>query len=104
MDTLGIFHANQTSRIRVRLAPRNRLKPSSKIFLLTVSSLYFFCGSFVSCMSCFCHALASVHCCLVVICLERTDLLALVCNFKLCFCHFLTWYPGSGLVLDCIDS
>ena len=21
-----------------------------------------------------------------------------------CFCHFLMWYPGSGVVLDCIDS
>ena len=24
--------------------------------------------------------------------------------FKLCFCHFPMWYPGSGVVLDCIDS
>ena len=22
----------------------------------------------------------------------------------LCFRHFPMWYPGSGLVLDCIDS
>ena len=29
------------------LAPRNRFKPSSKIFLLTVPRRYFFCGSFV---------------------------------------------------------
>ena len=21
-----------------------------------------------------------------------------------CFCHFPMWYPGSGEVLDCIDS
>ena len=20
------------------------------------------------------------------------------------FCYFLVWYPGSGVVLDCIDS
>ena len=31
-------------------------------------------------MSCVCHALMSVHCCLVVIYLERADLLALVCD------------------------
>ena len=42
-------------------------------------------------MSCVCHAFASVHCCLVVTCWEKTDFLALV-----------MWYPGSGVVLDCI--
>ena len=52
-------------------------------------------------MSCVCHAFASVHCCLVVTCWERADLLALVCDVKLC--HFPMWYPGSGVVLDCID-
>ena len=31
-------------------------------------------------MSCVCHAFASVHCCLVVTCGERADLLALVCD------------------------
>ena len=39
-------------------------------------------------MSCVCHALTSVHCCLVVTCWERADLLALVCDVYLCFCHF----------------
>ena len=51
-----------------------------------------------------CHVFASVHRCLVVTCWERADLLALVCDFKLCFCQFLMWYPGSVVVLDCIDS
>ena len=55
-------------------------------------------------MSCVCHAKASVHCCLVVICWERADLLAIVCDVKLCFCHFPLRYPRSGVVLDCIDS
>ena len=31
-------------------------------------------------MACVCHAFASVHCCLVVTCWERSDLLALVCD------------------------
>ena len=31
-------------------------------------------------MSCVRHAMASVHCCLVVTCLKRADLLALVCD------------------------
>ena len=37
---------------------------------------------------CICHASASAHCCLVVTCWERTDLLALVCCVKLCGCYF----------------
>ena len=46
----------------------------------------------------------SVHCCLVIICWERrADLLALVCDVLLCFCHFLMLYPGLGVVLDCIE-
>ena len=24
--------------------------------------------------------------------------------FNYVFCHFSMWYPGSGVVLDCIDS
>ena len=45
----------------------------------------FFCGSFVSFMSCVCHAFTSVHCFLVVTCSGRADLLALVCDALLCF-------------------
>ena len=63
-------------------------------------------------MSCDCHAFASVHICLVVTCWERADLLALVCDVYcgfvtfplLWFGYFPMWYPGSGVVLDCIDS
>ena len=29
---------------------------------------------------------------------------SLVCEVLLCFCQFLMWCPGSGVVLDCIDS
>ena len=39
-------------------------------------------------MSCICHAFTSAHCSLVVICWERADLLALVCDVLLGFCHF----------------
>ena len=55
-------------------------------------------------MSCVCNAFASVHCCLVVTCWERADLFALVCDVLLCLYHFTMWYPGSGVVLDFIDS
>ena len=45
-------------------------------------------------MSCVCHAFASVHCCLVVTCWERADLLALVCVFVTFPCGILgqLWY------------
>ena len=33
-------------------------------------------------LNCVCHAFASTHCCLVVTCCKRTDLLALVCVVK----------------------
>ena len=35
-----------------------------------------------------CHAFASVHCCLVVACWERSDPLALVCDVLLCCVTF----------------
>ena len=50
-------------------------------------------------MSCVCHAVASVHCCLL-----RKGWPLGSCLCCLCFCHFPMWYPGSGVVLDCIDS
>ena len=42
-------------------------------------------------MSCFSHAFASVHCCLVVTCWERADLLALVVDV---YCIFVTFPYG----------
>ena len=54
-------------------------------------------------MSCVFHAFTSVHCCLVITSWERAGLLALVCDVSV-FCHFPMCYPGSGVVLDCIDS
>ena len=55
-----------TSELRVRLAPWNRFKPSSKIFLLTVSRWYFFCGSFmffsVLCLLCLSRVCLFVPC------------------------------------------
>ena len=50
---------------------------------------------------------ASVYMCFVVTCWERADLLALVCGGLWCLTVSLSvsdWYPGSGVVLDCIDS
>ena len=67
------------------------VKPSSKIFLLTVPRRYFFCGSFVLFVSCVSYAFASVNCCLVVNCWERANLLAFVGDV---FCIFVTFPCG----------
>ena len=48
------------------------------------------------------HAFASIHCCIVFTCWERTDLLALLGDGYCFFCYFPIWYPGSGVVLDFI--
>ena len=80
------------------------LSPPVKIFLLTIPRRFFFCGSFVLFLSCVCHAFASVHSSFVVTCWERADLLTLFCVVKLCSCYFSIWYPGSGVILDNIDS
>ena len=46
-----------TSELRVRLVLRNRFKPSSKIFLLTLPRQHFFCISFVFlCLVFFMHS------------------------------------------------
>ena len=42
--------------------------------------------------------------CFVVTCWERADLLALVCGVLTVSLSLSHWYPGSGVVLDCIDS
>ena len=47
---------------------------------------------------------ASVYMRLVVTCWERADLLVLVCGVVLLSLSLSHWYPGSGVVLDCIDS
>ena len=71
---------------------------------LTLSTWCFFCGSFLLFMFRVCHAVFSVHCSLVVTCWERASLLALLYVMFLMFCHFPVWFPGSGVVLDCIYS
>ena len=46
----------------------------------------------------------SVSMCFVVTCWERADLLALVLWCLTVTLSLSPWYPGSGVVLDCIDS
>ena len=51
--------------------------------------MFFFCLVFAMSLC------ASVYMCFAVTCWEKADLLALSLS---------QWYPGSGVVLDCIDS
>ena len=57
----------------------------------------FFCLAFVMPLC------VSVYLCLVVTCWEIADLLALVCSLTVSL-SLSNWYPGSGVVLHCIDS
>ena len=62
------------------------------------------------CMLRVCHAFLSVHAALWPPAGKGlTSWLSCVIYFVvvvvfLCFCHFPMWYPGSGVVLDCVDS
>ena len=89
-----------TSELRVRLA---LLKPLSKIFFLTVPRRYgtsfvdhlcFLCLDFLMLSRLFIAALWSPAG------KELASWLLLV--ILLCFCYFPMWYPGSGVVIDCI--
>ena len=69
---------------------------SGAVLLLWI--FYVLVLSCVGCVLC-----ASVCVCFVVACWKGADLLALVVvsSVSLSLSH---WYPGSGVVLDCVDS
>ena len=52
---------------------------------------------------CFCCAVLSVLCILVVTCLEKVAFFGLLC-FVFLVVLFSIWFPGSDVILDCIDS
>ena len=57
-------------------------------------------------MSCVCHAFASVHCCIVVTCWERAELLTFDSGVKIVFLslsHVVSW-DRCGNFFYCIDS
>ena len=94
-----------TSELRVRLAPLNRFKPSSKIFYwpfqggTSFGDLFCFCS--VLCLRCLC---ARLFICALWSPAGKglTSWLSIVVStVSLSLSH---WYPGSGVVLDCIDS
>ena len=94
-----------TSELRVRLVPLNRFKPSSKIFYWLfqggTSFLDLLCFCSVLCLLCLCARL--FICALWSPAGEGLTswLSFVVSTVSLSLSH---WYPGSGVVLDCIDS
>ena len=94
-----------TSELRVRLAPLNRFKPSSKIFYWPfqggTSFVDLLCFCSVLCLLCLCARL--LICALWSPAGKRLTswLSFVVSTVSLQLSH---WYPGSGVVLDCIDS
>ena len=87
-------------------APLNQFKPSSKIFLLTVRSKVVLLLSIIYVISVlFCYAF--MHVCLLMPCGHLLGkgwplgprLWCLIVTLSLSY-----WYPGSGVVLDCMDS
>ena len=84
-------------------APLNRFKPSSKIFL------WLFQGgiSFVDLLCFFLSCVCFVRVCLYVTCGHLLGKSWPLGSRLWCFTVSLLlshWYPGSGVVLDCIDS
>ena len=94
-----------TSELRVRLAPLNRFKPSSKIFYRPFQGGTSFVDLLCFCPCCVCYAFVSV--CLYVLCGHLlgkgwplgTRLGCQTVSLSPSHC-----YPGSGVVYDCIDS
>ena len=72
----------------------------SPFFLLTVPRRCFFCGSFLLFMFhvCFCYAVLSVPCSLLITCWERTGHLSLLCVMLSCL--FVT-FPYGDLFRCC---
>ena len=60
------------------------------------------------CLLCLClsfPSVMSVNCSLVDTCWEKGwPRGSLVCGIFLCFCHFVIYCPGLGVVLDWVDS
>ena len=94
-----------TSEWRVRLAPFNRLSPPVKYFTDRSKAVILLWIFYVFVLSCVCYVFVRV--CLYVICghlLGKGWPLGSRLWCLLWVVSLSHWYPGSGVVLDCIDS
>ena len=107
-----MFHSTISFKIVFKLAQQHVKRKKMRMvsneilcFQLTVPRRYFFCGSF---MFLFCLVFA-MFCARLFICALWSHagkgltswLSFVVSTVSLSLSH---WYPGSGVVLDCIDS
>ena len=112
IDKLGVFSCKPNINVLIHIwtkgevgAPLNRFKPSSKIFYWPFQGGTYFVDLLCFFLSCVWYAFVLV--CLYVPCvllLEKGWPLGshLWCiTVSLLLSH---WYPGSGVVLNCIDS
>ena len=100
----SIYVSWSTSELRMRLVPWNTLKPSSKnSFTYCSKAVLLLWIIFVK--FCVSNPFLSVGCSIMVTCWEMAVLLArLYVKFSCVIVTFQRWCPGSGVVLDCIDS
>ena len=81
------------------------LSPPVKYFTDRSKAVLLLWIFYVFVLSCVCYVLcASVYMCFVVTCWGKGWPLGSRLWCLLWVCHFPNWYPGSGVVLDCIDS
>ena len=86
-------------------APLNRFKPSSKLFYWPFQGGTSFVDLLCFVLSCVCYVFARV--CLIVLCGHLLGKGWPLGSRFWCLTVSLSlshWYPGSGVVLDCIDS
>ena len=101
----NIYVSWSTSEFRVRLAPWNQFKPSSNIFYWPFQGGTSFVDLLCFFLSCVCYAFVGV--CLFVPCGHLLGKGWPLGSLLWCLTVSLSlshWYPGSGVVLDCIDS
>ena len=94
----NIYVPRSISEIRVRLVPGNKLKPSSN-YLTDYSKVVFLLWIFFMCLSLLYGLVCVIQPCGHLLGIWLTSWLS-----PQCICHFPIWYPGSGVVIDCIES
>ena len=93
-----LFMSYHETSIEMRLVPLNMFICPPVIFTDTLFLLFL------------CHVCLCMSSCLFLV--QPCDYLlgkgwplgSLVCDVFLCFCHFPIWCPGSGVLLDSMDS
>ena len=95
LQKFGLF----TPEFRVRLVTLNIFKPSSNLFTDSSKAVLLLCIFFVIYV-CFCCAVLSVHCSLVITCWARAKFLALLC--VMFSCAFLTLPYGVLGQMRCL--